>query len=154
MRRQQVRVLEEFLAAPSARSALWSVHARRAETEVVERLEAAGVPAIMHWFSGTKANLERAAAAGLFFSVNAAMDNSARGRGLIEAMPRDRVLTETDSPYVQTSDARRDPTDVVAIAGALARVWKLTPPEVCDLIFENMTRAFAARAAKPAPEPA
>ena len=145
LRRQQVRVFEEFLAAPSARAALWSVHARRAEGEVIERLEAARVPAIMHWFSGTKAHLERAASAGIFFSINAAMVASARGRSLIEAMPRDHVLTETDSPYIGTANGRRDATDVVAIVDQLAKVWKTTPVEARDSIFDNMARAFARR---------
>lgn len=146
MRRQQVRVLEEILAAPSARSSLWSVHARRAEGDVIERIEAAHVPAILHWFSGTKAHLDRAVAAGIYFSVNAAMVGSGRGRGLIEAMPRDRVLTETDSPYVQTENSRRDPTDIVSIVDRLAQLWMTTPAEVRDLVFANMARAFAARA--------
>jgi TatD DNase family protein len=152
LRRQQIRVFEEMLAAPTSRAALWSVHARRADAEVIERLETARVPAILHWFSGTKAHLERAAAAGLFFSVNGAMVASPRGRSLIEAMPRDRVLTETDSPYVETPNGRRDSTDVVAIVAQLAKLWKATPIEARDVIFDNMARAFARRGPRSAGE--
>jgi TatD DNase family protein len=149
MRRQQVRVFEEILAAPSARSSLWSVHSRRAGAEVIERLEGARVPAILHWFTGTKAEVERASASGLFFSVNAAMVGSARGRSLIEAMPVDRVLTETDAPYVETANGRRDPSDVIGVVDALARLWRVTPDDARDKVFANMARAFALRKARP-----
>jgi TatD DNase family protein len=148
MRRQQVRVLDELLAAPSARSSLWSIHSRRADAEAIARLDAARVPAILHWFTGSKTMAERAATAGLYFSVNAAMINSGRGLSLIEAMPRERVLTETDAPYV--ARGRRDPTDVVGVVDRLAQMWHLDRDEAQDLVFGNMARVFAQREPRPA----
>ena len=127
LQRQQVRAFEEILAAPTANTSVWSVHSRRAEQEAIGVLESAKVPAVMHWFSGSKALIDRAASVGLYFSVNAAMLGSARGRSLIEAMPRDRVLTETDAPYVETTNGRRDAIDVVGVVGALARVLGCSP---------------------------
>jgi TatD DNase family protein len=143
LRRQQVRVFEEILAAPTAKSSLWSIHSRRAEAEVIALLESFGVPAVLHWFSGSKALVERAATGGLYFSVNAAMLASARGRSLIEAMPPNRVLTETDAPYVETSNGRRDAVDVVAVVDALARVWGVPAAEAQQTVFANMTVAFS-----------
>jgi TatD DNase family protein len=143
LRREQTRVFEEILAAPSARSSLWSVHSRRAAAETIERLEAARVPAILHWFTGSKALAERAVAAGLYFSVNLAMTESDRGRSLVAALPRERVLTETDAPFV--SSGRQEPTDVIAVVDRLARTWSLGREEARDVLFENMARAFALR---------
>lgn len=150
-RRRQIEVLEEMLAAPSARSSLWSVHSRRAAGETIDLLLAAQVPAILHWFTGSNAELERAATGGLFFSINAAMVSSARGKGLIAAMPRERVLTETDSPYVETTNGRRDPSDVIGVVDRLAQLWEMRADETRDMVFVNMTRAFAQRAPRPAP---
>lgn len=147
IRRQQVKVFEELLSSTSATRSVWSVHSRRAAREVIERLETAGVTAILHWFTGPKSLIDRAAGAGLYFSVNAAMVGSRRGQALIEAMPRERVLTETDSPYVDSPTGRRDPTDVVGVVDGLARIWGASPAETRDIVFENMARAFAQRRA-------
>ena len=153
LRRSQVRALEEILSAPTARSSLWSVHSRRAAADVIGPLEAARVPAVLHWFAGSPVQAERAAAAGLYFSVNLGMVGSSRGRALIEAMPRDRVLTETDAPYVAAG--RLEPTDVVTVVDRLARIWHLDSGEAKDLVFSNMAMAFALRVPRsPDPSPA
>lgn len=95
----QVRVLDEILDSPSAIRKVWSFHARRAETDVISKVEASGVPGILHWYTGPTALIERACAAGLYFSVNLAMLSSASGPRVVSALPRDRVLTETDAPF-------------------------------------------------------
>lgn len=153
MCRQQTRVFEEILAAPTAASRVWSVHSRRAESEVTSLLEAAKVPAVLHWFSGSKAQLERAVASGLYFSVNGAMLGSARGSALVEAMPRDLVLTETDAPYVETRNSRRDPLDVVAVVDGLARAWRTEPEEAREIVFANMASLFSRTASQVEVEP-
>ena len=56
--------------------------------------------AILHWFSGPMRDLQRAIDTGCWFSVNPAMIRSQTGRSLIAAMPRERVVTESDGPFV------------------------------------------------------
>jgi len=78
-----------------------SIHSRRAARDVVAMLDTGfHGTAILHWFSGTLRDLHRAEDAGAFFSVNPVMIKSQLGRRLVEAMRQDRVLTETDGPYV------------------------------------------------------
>jgi TatD DNase family protein len=55
--------------------------------------------AVLHWFTGTKAEARRAAALGCYFSINAEMMYSGRGRALVAELPMDRLLTETDGPF-------------------------------------------------------
>ena len=138
----QIRILDEILAAPGAEHKLWSLHSRRAEADVVERLETRNVTGILHWYTGPPSLIDRACAAGAYFSVNLAMLGSAAGRQVIAALPRERVLTETDAPFANGSGARGLPTDVSAVVQGLARTWGLGSDEARDLVFDNMARAF------------
>jgi len=139
----QVRVFDEILDAPGAVRKVWSLHARRAESDVIAKVEASGVPGILHWYTGPTALIERACAAGLYFSVNLAMLSSASGTRIVSALPRDRVLTETDAPFAKAPGARGDPTDVSRLVDALASTWRLSRDEARDQVFTNMAAVFA-----------
>ena len=56
---------------------------------------------VLHWFTGSRAEARRAGALGCYFSVNAEMMRTERGRNLIADLPADRILTETDGPFTQ-----------------------------------------------------
>src|SRR5688500_16922013 len=96
----QRRVLDHVLGSPGIRERVLSVYSRGAEAETVAALEQAQVSAVLHWYSGSLRHAERALEAGLYFSVNPAMLRTQKGARLIRALPRERVLTETDGPYV------------------------------------------------------
>jgi TatD DNase family protein len=67
---------------------------------------------ILHWFSGAGTELERAANFGMYFSVNTAMVNSKKGQMLISRMPPDRVVTESDGPFVRVADEPAHPRHI------------------------------------------
>jgi TatD DNase family protein len=116
------RVLE---ACSNAGGRILSIHSRRAVTPVLDVLETkreAGVP-ILHWFSGSQRELTRAAALGCWFSVGPAMFGSHKGRALILRMPRDRILTESDGPFVQVDGQTALPWDSDRAVVALAELW-------------------------------
>jgi Tat protein secretion system quality control protein TatD with DNase activity len=82
---------------------IMTIHSRRAAGPVLDALASradAGVP-VLHWFSGSRRELQRAIDQGCWFSVGPAMFNGERGRGLAAMMPRDRILTESDGPFAQ-----------------------------------------------------
>jgi TatD DNase family protein len=100
-----------------------TIHSRRAVADVISILSGAKARMILHWFSGTSKELERAIASGFFFSVNSAMLNSAAGRKLVVQMPRDKVITETDGPFVKDGRGLANPTTVKATLAQLADLW-------------------------------
>ena len=79
-----------------------SIHAVRSASVVLDLLERCGVFAdnacVLHWFSGSSDELQRAAQLGCFFSVGPHMLASKRGRAYVQAIPRNRLLLETDEP--------------------------------------------------------
>jgi TatD DNase family protein len=142
-RTAQIQVLDEILGAAAAPLKVWSFHARRAESDVIAKVETMNVPGILHWYTGPTALVERACAAGLFFSVNLAMLSSASGSKTVAALPRDRVLTETDAPFVRAPGARGDATDVSRVVDGLARTWRVPRDEAAGIVFANMAAVYA-----------
>ncbi|MGO4718840.1 TatD family hydrolase [Stenotrophomonas sp. 2MCAF14_2] len=67
--------------------------------DALERQPEAGWPTL-HCFSGSKRELARAVEMAYRFSIGPAMLLSERGRKLVQLMPPDGVLTETDGPFV------------------------------------------------------
>lgn len=108
-----------------------SIHSRGAEREVLDILEEHGVRrAVFHWYSGSLKVLECLLAAGHSVSVNPAMLTGARGREIVSRLPRDRILTESDGPYVKVGARDAQPWDVRLVEEHLAEVWGAKPAEV------------------------
>lgn len=119
-----------------------SVHSVRAVGKVLGHLEGNLPPergrAVLHWFTGTAAEAKRAAELGCYFSINAEMLKSAKHRSLISKLPRDRLLTETDGPFVLIGDRVARPKDVAGTAAALAGALAMTPIDVEALVLRNL----------------
>jgi TatD DNase family protein len=101
-----------------------TVHSRRAVADVLAAI-GSRFPGrvIMHWFTGSAGELARASSADLYFSVNHAMLHSPKGRALVAAMPRNRVLIESDGPFVQIAGSAASPESAPATLRGLATLW-------------------------------
>jgi TatD DNase family protein len=143
---QQTQVFEHIVRACSeVGDKVLSIHSRRAATPVLDLLdsfESVRYP-ILHWFSGSRAELHRAINRGCWFSVGAAMLAGAKGRALVAAMPRDRVLLETDGPFAQLRQAPLQPWDVVLACRSLSDVWSTDHIETERIIRGNENSLLA-----------
>ncbi len=121
-----MRVFRHVLQSVSREGGrVMSIHTRRAVKHVLEVLDEyphSGL-AVLHWFAGTQAELKKAVEYGCWFSVGLPMLQTAKGRALIENMPRDKVLTETDGPFVQRNGEPCFPWDVDVTTSELANLW-------------------------------
>lgn len=138
-RNAQTRILEHILAECATRPGrILSLHSRNAAAEVV-RLVGPGFPgiAILHWFSGPLKVLEQALTFGFYFSVNPAMIRSERGRAAIAALPRERVLLESDGPFVDVGGMPARPADTATVVSYLAVQWKVSASEAEGLVDAN-----------------
>lgn len=152
--REQVRVLDHVLASSSkAGGRIISIHSRRSAAFVLDELARypdAGVP-VFHWFSGTKAELGRAINMGCWFSVGPAMVLGKRGRDLVAAMPKNRILTETDGPFASINGAPLNPGDVGLAQEALASCWQTDQEEAAAIVVENFRALMASNLGGPNP---
>lgn len=82
-----------------------SVHSRKAEKEVLDILKKYAIKkVIFHWYSGPLGLIEDIVNEGYYFSINEAMTKSNSGRNIINKIPRNRILTESDSPFNKLSN--------------------------------------------------
>ncbi|WP_256790094.1 MULTISPECIES: TatD family hydrolase [Frankia] len=139
-RHQQLRAFETILAIPELRTRPVTVHSRGAERETIARLTQAGVPAILHWYTGPLAAIDDALAAGLFFSINPAMIRTKKGAALLRNIPRDRVLLETDGPFARHGGRPAHPADLVGTLKLLASLWETSAAETQTTISDNLRR--------------
>lgn len=134
----QIDSFDFVLRALGNRPKFVSVHSRRAEAHVIQLLKLAHrSPAVFHWYSGSIRALEQALADGHYFSVNPAMVRSHKGTRIIAALPRHRVLTETDGPFVKVNGRAAEPADVLLVENALAGMWRVSRDEVTSTILGN-----------------
>jgi TatD DNase family protein len=96
--------------------------------------------AVLHWFTGTIASLERAIELGCWFSVNPAMIRSKNGKLIVARLSRDRVLTETDGPHVRIGSRPAEPTDVQEVLACLGTAWGVSHSEAEDAVAANFAR--------------
>lgn len=111
---------------------IMSIHSRGAADRVLDVLEEhphAGKP-ILHWFSGTAMQLQRAIDLGCWFSVGPAMLEGMKGQNLFQHMPITRVLPETDGPFAQVKGLSLMPWDAVSIDTVVAAYWGMSRAQV------------------------
>jgi TatD DNase family protein len=94
---------------------------------------------VLHWFTGTKAEARRAVELGCYFSVNAQMLETDKGRDLVGILPNDRLLTETDGPFTKFGGRPACPADVADTLIELAKLRQIPLKEMAATIKKNLT---------------
>lgn len=143
----QVDVFTRALAAAQHLGGrVLSIHSRRAARKVVESLNeyttVDRVLPILHWFSGTKADVDQAAGLGCYFSINQHMLEHERGRRFVKSLPEDRLLTETDAPFTSMGDRKSEPSDVVVTTERLAVARGVSVDCLKRILRSNAMRVF------------
>lgn len=125
-RDQQVRSFRFVLALLAGQPKFVTIHSRGAEAAILELLQEFRVgPVVFHWYSGPIGTARAALSDGHYFSVNPAMLRSKSGQRLMEDLPPDRALTETDGPFVQVSNRAAVPMDVGIVVESLCARWAM-----------------------------
>ncbi len=153
---QQRVFIEQMEIAAAARKPIL-IHTREAWDDTFRLLEThwkpTGLPGVMHCFSGGPAEAERSLALGFTISF-AGIVTYPKAPELREAAlvtPLDRMLVETDAPYlapVPFRGKRNEPAYVARTGEALAAVLGLAPDELARRTSENFTRLFPAAASE------
>jgi TatD DNase family protein len=119
-----------------------TVHSVRSATLVLDLIEQ-NLPGergqvVLHWFSGSKSEARRAIKLGCYFSLNHQMMQTERGRDLVRALPRDRILTETDGPFTQVENRPSAPRDAIFAVDAIANLHAVTVSDIASQIGRNL----------------
>ena len=136
------------LAARAGKPAV--IHAREADADVAAILEnQPDAVAILHSFSSGERLLAAGLALGHYVSFSGMVTfRNWRQDDAIRRTPRDRLLAETDAPYLAPAPhrgKRNEPAFVVEVARRLGEVLGLPLEEVARITTENAVRVFGGR---------
>ena len=134
------------------------VHTRDAEDDTIEilrdEMEKGAFPGLIHCFTGTAKLAQAALDLGFFVSASgiATFKKSADLRAVLKDVPLDRLLVETDAPYLAPMPhrgKRNEPAFVANTAAALATLKGVSPEELAAATTDNFFRLFT-KAKRPA----
>ncbi|KUO52072.1 MAG: hydrolase TatD [Sphingomonadales bacterium BRH_c3] len=139
----QKQVFERVLRlCASSKDKVLSVHSVRATKAVLDMVEK-HLPqdkgtVVLHWFTGSVAEVRRAVALGCYFSVNEQMLSSPNGLKIVTAIPTDRILTETDGPFVLRKEAPIPAGDVRRAISLMANTLAIGELQARHVVRRNL----------------
>jgi TatD DNase family protein len=128
------------------------IHSREADDDTARILEEemgkGAFAAVLHCFTGGRDLARRAVALGHFVSFTGILTfkNSEELRAIAAELPADRILVETDAPYLAPGKyrgKRNEPAFVVETAKVLAEVRNVSFDTIADETTANFYRLFA-----------
>ncbi|MBU7595876.1 Qat anti-phage system TatD family nuclease QatD [Metabacillus halosaccharovorans] len=115
-----------------------SIHSRSAAKEVIEIIGSNfNGKIILHWFSGTLTELEKAIDSNYFFSINGDMVNSKKGQNIIKRIPTNRLLIESDGPFTKDTHSNYHLSFVDDLIKKLANIRECDSDEMSILLKGN-----------------
>jgi len=105
---------------------------------------------VVHCFSGSRQELEQYLSLGLMIGITGVLTIASRGeelRKLVVEIPADRLLIETDAPYLtpapeKNKTRRNEPAFVLSVLLKLAEVRKEDPEALSKILWDNTCRLF------------
>jgi TatD DNase family protein len=151
-RAAQAEGFRRHIAAARVTGLPLEIHTRDADEDTARILEeehAKGpFPALLHCFTGGADLARRALALGLYISFSGVVSfkKSDALRAVAAEVPLDRLLVETDAPFLAPDPyrgKRNEPAYVVHTAAAVAKAKGVTTEELATATTENVLRLFA-----------
>lgn len=148
----QAEVFRRHIAAARTTGLPLVIHSRDADSDMESILRdergKGAFPFILHCFSSGSALAQAGVELGGYVSFSGILTfrKSEELRDIAGTIPRDRLLVETDAPYlapVPFRGKRNEPAYVVHTAGVLAETIGMSADEVAALTTENFFRCFS-----------
>jgi TatD DNase family protein len=148
----QERGFRNHIAAARETKMPLVIHSRDADDDTARILEEetgkGAFPAVLHCFTGGPDLARRAIALGLFISFTGILTfkNSAALRDIASKLPADRILVETDAPYLAPGrhrGKRNEPAFVIETANVLAEARGVSFDAIARQTTDNFFKLFS-----------
>jgi len=141
---EQTKLFKEQLNLAKELNLPVIIHSRKAEKEALEILqEYNDLTIIMHCFSGKKPLVKQAIELGCYFSIPTNVVKSEQFQGMLQIIPKEKILTETDAPFLSPfKDKQNEPAFIEESIKAISKIWNLSIKETEKIIEENFERVF------------
>jgi TatD DNase family protein len=130
------------------------IHSRAAEEETIDILRSEWVGAnrqgVMHCFTGSAGLAAQCVELGFLISFSGILTFKSASdlRAIAAEVPLDRLLIETDCPYlapIPFRGKRNEPAYVVEVARCLSEVRNIAPEELAQITTANFSRVFSVK---------
>jgi TatD DNase family protein len=147
---QQVAVFSAFLDIAEAAEKPIIIHCRSAYEDLLGFLkERKGLGAVVHAFEGDPETAKQFLDLGLYlsFACNVTYPkNYSRYSSLLPSIPLDRLLLETDCPFLPPEGERgnrNEPKNVIYVAETIGEILKKDPEEIGEITTRNARQLFS-----------
>jgi len=149
-RSMQIHVLGRFVKLALLTDKPLILHCRDAEEDLYDILkkEKGNLRGVIHCFSGNTEWAERFVELGFYLGFTGAVTfkNSEHTREVVKTVPVDRILTETDSPYMTPAPFRKikpnEPAYIPVIADKIAELKGIGSVEAARVFLDNADQCF------------
>ena len=142
-RDKQTEIFAKIIQICNDKKKILTVHSRRAHKEVINILDGFQGSVILHWYSGSIKELQVAIEREYYFSINHQMIRSNVGRNIINLIPMNKILIESDAPFTCGLKDKYDLFFVSEIYNYLAKIKGFSVNEVAEVIKNNFRQVLS-----------
>lgn len=148
--KQKSAFMEQIKLAHEVKKPLM-IHCRSAFSDLIEILIhnssflVPNNPGIIHFFTGTKDDARKLLDLGFYFTFGGVVTFVRDYDKVIKMIPVERILSETDAPYVSPAPhrgKRNEPAYVIEVVKKLAEIKEISLEEIREKILDNIRSIF------------
>lgn len=143
--KKQELILGHFLDLAVRLNLPVNLHGKYAEKELFEVLKNYNIRnVVVHWFAGSPDLVVEGVSRGYFFSVTPEVFYSKRMQKLVELVPTEQLLSESDGPVTYKKPQRftGEPSLMEDVVKAIANIKQQNFQEVAQVLYNNATEIF------------
>ncbi len=137
--KEDIKIFEEQLKIAEKIKKTVIIHSRKAEKKVYEIIQKYDIKKVLHSYTGKiKLAKKIVEEKNVYFSIPSIILHSQQFQKLVEVLPINRILTETDMPYMPLKTQKYSiPKNVKLTIKKIAEIKKLEEKEVENIIYKN-----------------
>ena len=143
---EQIELFEKQLKLAETYNLPVIIHSREATQDTLNCIKKYNVKGVLHCFNGSLEIAKEYIKLGFYFGVNGVVTfKNANIKEVIKDIPLERILLETDSPYLTPEPFRKyknEPKYIPTIADFLANLYNVSLEEVSSITNSNIFNLF------------
>ena len=136
---KQEEILTHFLEFARQHKLAVNLHGKDAEGTLFRILSQYELRVQVHWFAGSPELIKEGIKRGYYFSVTPAVLYSEKMRRVVELVPLDHLLTESDGPvtYKGQTSFTGEPALMETVVREIAQIKQQPPTEIEPILYKN-----------------
>ncbi|WEU40640.1 MAG: TatD family hydrolase [Candidatus Odinarchaeum yellowstonii] len=146
-REKQISYFKRFISLSKEMNLPIIVHSRSAGKYAIQILvEEKAEKVLLHAFDGSFKSAKSGVENGFFFSIPPSISYSVQKQKLVEKLPLEQILLETDAPSLSPyKNIRNTPENLIISLREVAKIKKIDLTEVAETTFKNTVKLFNIR---------